>query len=218
MQAMPGLADRQQSDIFAPPKAVLTRIDQVGGVFAAGKLVRMERDGSLPDRCVACNQPADGHRLSRTAYWTRATIRWLLIAVPFLLPSVVMLAGAPIGAMLFWPLALLMVIVNAFVRKKVTIDLGECSRHARMRSAVHAGTIACTILTVVLAAVSLTNHDYDAIILPVMFAMVPVMLILALVHGQLGAQKVALARVDGHLLWLRGCGSAFRDALPGAPP
>ena len=214
---MSGLVEGQRGDFFAPPKAALTPIHQVGGVFCAGKLVRMERDGSLPDCCVDCNQPAEGRRLSRTVYWTPVTIRWLLIAVPFLLPPVIMLAGLHAGAVLFWPLALLMMMVNAVLRKKVAIELGECRRHARMRSAVYAATIACTVLTVVLVAVSLTNHEFGATILPVLLAMVPLMLILALVHGRLGAQKVALTRVEGDVLWLRGCGSAFRAALPTAP-
>jgi hypothetical protein len=68
------------SDIYVcaqcKPTAVakITRGQPVGNVWRAGKLLVVARKGSIPLRCVLCNQPAPDHFVNRVYFW-RTPIR-----------------------------------------------------------------------------------------------------------------------------------------------
>ena len=210
------MTDRER-DVFAPPKAALTDTRQRGNVYCVGKLVRMDRAGSLPDRCVVCNGDANGERVSHAAYWTPPTTRWVMIAIPFVVLGAGMVGGSVEGALLFWPVVLLMVIANALVREKVTLDIGECRRHARTRTISYASAMASVLATIALVIVSLLAREYNDRILSAMLAMIPLMAVFAGVQARIGTRKVAVARLDDTHLWIKGCGKPFREALPPMP-
>jgi hypothetical protein len=53
----------------------------------------MDRNGALPDRCVICNDTADGKRVAQKLY--RSPLAWKLFAYPA--PFVIAGLGVPRG-------------------------------------------------------------------------------------------------------------------------
>ena len=74
---------------YAAPRADVsfgrTPAGDDAGVWKSGKLLVMTKDAALPDRCVRCNQPADGPRLRRNLSWHPAAW-YVLLAISPLLP------------------------------------------------------------------------------------------------------------------------------------
>ncbi len=97
---------------YAPPHSRVADIARAPGegLWRDGKTLVMSHDGVFPDRCVRCNRPADGYRLKRTLHWHNP---WLLL--------------------LFLANALIYVVVAMIAQKKVTITVGLCRKHRRMR-------------------------------------------------------------------------------------
>ena len=95
---------------YAPPKASLEAVVP-GAVWRDGKLVRMDRQGALPDRCVVCNEHAS-KRIARTLYWSPTA--WRIFC--WVAPVALLVAGSTLRI----PMLLL--------------DLGACERHRRLRT------------------------------------------------------------------------------------
>jgi nitrate reductase gamma subunit len=169
----------------------------------------MDRDAALPDLCVACNAPAQGFRVSRRLYYSPRL--WRIGA--FLTPFVVMLAGVWLDSNLliasFWPLALMLVVANFFVRKSLKLELGLCARHRRLRYLL-LGLSALAILGVVLGVFRYYSSPFDTVLLVSILALV----VLGVVQSYLGATAVRLNALDEKHAWLTGTGAAFRNALP----
>lgn len=91
--------------------AKLARGEMIGTIWRKGKSLVMRRDAVFPDRCVYCNDSANGYRLKRTYYWHHPAL-YLLILTPF----------APL---------ILYIIVALFARKSVTMAIPLCRRHHR---------------------------------------------------------------------------------------
>ncbi|MGH8741994.1 MAG: hypothetical protein ACREUN_13840, partial [Burkholderiales bacterium] len=70
-------------NLYAPPKAKVDPAHQLGELWRRDKLVRMDRSGALPDRCVICNADAAGYRLPRKLYWAPTAWRIGATATPF---------------------------------------------------------------------------------------------------------------------------------------
>ncbi len=196
---------------YAPPSADVAGEMQQGTVGREQRLVRMDRDGRLPTRCVVCNAPAEALRIERTLYWTPTAWRAAVAAVVVSL-LVLSFAGVGVAAALFWPAVLLLIIANMVIRKKVTLDLGACARHRRQRAALRGAGIACS-LGMIAALVGLFAGPGDLLGAGVL-VLVVAMLVLGVVYSNVGVQAVRVARMTERHLWLKRAGKAFRDSLP----
>lgn len=170
-----------------------------------GKLVRVDRDGALPGRCVACNEPAAAH-VSRTLYWSPRAWRY-----SFLLPFALLFGGVafrvPVLTLAFWPALLLLAFIHVIVRKKLVLPLGVCERHRWQRRMLRALSIA--------SVVGLLLVLYSSITLLAIF--IPTVMVLAVVQSFVGVQAVSLKKLDAEHAWLGGTGRSFREALPEVP-
>jgi len=164
----------------------------------------MDRNSALPDRCIACNQPAEGYRLRRKLYYSPAAWKVGASLTPFL----VLLAGAwldlPYAAMAFWPLVVVLIIANFFVRKSVKLEVGVCPRHRELRFAL------ITLSWVCVAGVAVGVFTHPLFIL----AAVAALLVMLALQSFLGAQPLRLTELSREHAWLAGTGEAFRGALP----
>ena len=58
---------------YAPPQAEIVDrnliLGEKGDLWRDGKLLLIRKGAELPDRCLKCNEPAEGYRLKRTLSW-----------------------------------------------------------------------------------------------------------------------------------------------------
>lgn len=171
----------------------------------------MDRDATLPARCVVCNEPAM-RRLKRTLYYS--PVAWRVGA--FVTPFVLMWLGIWIGEVTllaaFWPAVVVLFIVHFFVRKKMRVELGACERHWRIRLA----TQAISVVAMALVVLALFNFHLDASGLTLALAAGAV-IILAVAQTYVGLQAVGAQRLTTEHAWLARTGRPFREALPELP-
>ncbi|MBN1673308.1 MAG: hypothetical protein JXR37_19840 [Kiritimatiellae bacterium] len=146
----------------------------------------MGRNAVLPDRCVKCNAPANGQRLTRTLYWHSPFV-YLLVVVNVLLYAVIAM----------------------IVRKRVRIEVGLCRRHAVRRRVGIAVTWFC-----VLAAMGLFSAGIDSRIGGPLFLLALAALLGAIVCAAVTIPVISARRIDDEYVWLGGVCKAYRDALP----
>jgi hypothetical protein len=197
---------------YAAPKAKLEKDTELSTVWRQGSLVRIDREGSLPPRCVVCNQPCAGKGISRKLYWASRAWTIATMATPFVALGIGLAFQLYILAALFWPLVLLMFIAHAIVRKSMKVELGLCPRHQRARLLLQGLSIAC------FAAVFVGGVAYEEAWAPgLLWAGLVALLVLALVQRFSGIYRVSLRRLTPEHAWLAGTGSRFREALPELP-
>jgi hypothetical protein len=170
----------------------------------------MDREGALPDRCVACNRPAGGRRLRRKLYSSPLAWRIGALATPFVAMAVGLSLGLFLVAALFWPLVIVLMIAHTFVRKSFKVELGLCARHRGLRYLLLALSTAC-IFGVFAGIVGFRTGPAMAWLL---LASTVALLVLAAVQSRTGAQAVDLKELTPEHAWLSGTGAEFRDALP----
>jgi hypothetical protein len=194
---------------YAPPAADVDIERQVGGVFRVGKLVRVDRNGALPDRCVTCNAAALPKRVGRRLYWARWEWRVLAWGLPLALLGLG-IAGIEVAGMLVMPAVVVLLIVNMLVRKRADLGIGLCARHWRMRRAIGLLGLASSVSILGFTIFTLSGPSFQFLV-P---ASVLATLALGIAYAYTGAQRVAIGRIDEQHVWLTGAGQAFRDALP----
>jgi len=172
--------------------------------------VRIERRGALPARCVVCNEPAR-RSLPRSLYWSPVAWRVGALLTPFALLIVGIFTGTLALLVLFWPAVIVLTIAHLFVRTKLAVELPLCERHWRGGLVVRGLSIAAVVAVLVVVA-GLTR--FPTLVLPVLSVAV---IAFAIAQGFIGAQRVALKRVDPEHAWLGGMGRPFREALPELP-
>lgn len=154
-------------------------------ITVEGKCVLVPPGASLPDRCVKCNAPAEGHRKRCNLTWHNPVLYLLIL----------------LGLLIY-------VIVALCIRRTSRVNVGLCPRHrARRRIGIAIGLITLLAsITTPFIAVEL-NHGLPLLLGVVMF-------IASLVTLVVFNQVVSPARIDpdGTVL-LRGCGRAFRESL-----
>lgn len=197
---------------YAAPKAQLEEVLPPGTLWREGGLVRMDREGGLPDRCVVCNEQS-GERVARTLYWSPAAWRNSSALAPFAMLGAGIAFDLPLLAALFWPAVVILAIVHYIVRKKLKLDFGVCERHRRQRNVLRALSIAA-MLGLVLVFLSWSPGMTTVFGL---IATVGVILALAIVQSYVGVQAVSLKKLDSQHAWLGGTGKTFREALPEVP-
>lgn len=194
---------------YAPPAAEVDSEHQVGSVFRVGKLVRMDRNGSLPGRCVACNAAAAATRVERTLYWARWEWRAAAWAVPLAL------LGFGIGGFEdAFGLAILAtfvaIVANVIIRKRMTLGVGICARRWRMRRTLGWLGVAASLSIFPLVIATLPESAFQFLVPASMLAT----LALGIAYAYTGAQRVAIRRLDEKHVWLKGTGREFRESLP----
>ncbi|MBV8555365.1 MAG: hypothetical protein JO116_07360 [Planctomycetaceae bacterium] len=178
---------------YAPPRADVsfgrTPAGDDAGVWKSGKLLVMTKDAALPDRCVRCNQPADGLRLRRNLSWHPAA--WFLL-----------LAISP----------LLYIIVALIVRKTAKIEVGLCEEHrARRRRAITMGwlvSLAGIALMLGLGVAVPDQYTGMGILIGV------VILFIGILYGVIGAQVTPPKRIDKRFVWLSRVSPDYLAQLP----
>jgi hypothetical protein len=198
---------------YAAPRSRLEASSTAPDVWREGDLVRLSREGTLPDRCVLCNQEAGGRRVKRNLYHSPLAWRLGALAAPFLalwLGSVLELAWM---ALLFWPLAAILFAVHFLVRRSLRVELGVCLRHRRIRLAVHA--LSVVAMTAVMLSLYTWRPGEHAMLF--LSSALGALVVLAVIQGFLGVQAVALGRLTDEHAWLARTGKPFREALPEVP-
>jgi len=157
-----------------------------GGAWRDGKLLVASKGAVLPDRCVKCNTPARGVKLTRKLYWHPPAYYALICG----------------GVLLY-------AIVALIVRRSTVLDLGICPEHKAKRKrgfAITWSLVALALILFVVAAVS----DEGAIA-----AIAGVVFLIALIFGVIAAQFVTPRKMepDG-LVWLKGVHTGYLQELP----
>lgn len=200
---------------YAPPEAELDVRGQVGTVVRDGKWVRMDRNGQLPDRCIACNAPALPERIVRTLYWTPwqwQAFAWGLVVALFF----AMMASPEIVMLVFWPAVLVLVVANMIIRKRVLLEIGLCARHLGRRRMIFRAALGFTIGVIALSVAIVMGRLH--LLGTWLTLAIPLMLLLGVVNGYAPGNATALGRVSKTHLWLKRTGRAFRDSLPDPAP
>lgn len=179
----------QSYNPYAPPA-------QDPGTFAAalgsgcwrdGDAVVVRRpDAELPDRCVRCNEPASGFRLSRKLQWHHPAVYVALVISP-----------------------IVYVIIALIVRKTTTVRVGLCPRHrARRRNGMLIGWLG-TLLAVAACTVGVSADTPEAMLGGL------VMFLIFVVVGIVMSQVVQPKKIDDNFAWLR-VGKPFLESLDAA--
>jgi hypothetical protein len=194
---------------YAAPKADIGAVPAAGtGVCRDGKLVRLGIGGSLPDRCIRCDGPAQGYRTERAAFWRP---RWWRVSMWVAVPVLFIVSGIdPMVMIAFWVAVVGFAVADIFVRRKVVVEYGLCDRHRRLRAGVMGGFVASWVLLIGFAAAG--AGDFRAAEHWWFWAIALAMFALAIVASLL--YRIRLARITEDHVWLRGAGRRFQEALP----
>lgn len=196
---------------YAAPKAQLEEPVAAGNVWREGNLVRIERSGAMPERCIVCNQPSE-KRVTRKLYWSSRAWRSGAALTPFVILALGVATDSLGVLVLFWPSVIVLFIANFFVRKKVQLALGVCERHRRLRTALQVLSVGA------MAAVGVVFFTWDGTYSPTLaFAAIATVVVLAVVQSFIGVQAVSVKRLSEEHAWLGGTGRPFREALPELP-
>jgi hypothetical protein len=176
----------QSYNPYAPPTHDPTalRPAPAGGCWREGDAAVVRRpDAELPDRCVRCNQPAEGYRLQRKLYWHHPAVYLVIVFSP-----------------------LIYVILALIMRKTTTVRVGLCPAHRkRRRNGMLIGWIGVLVsITVCTAGISSDTPE-------VIFGGIGLFLIFPIV-GIAMAQVIAPKRMDQYFAWLR-VGKPFLESL-----
>jgi hypothetical protein len=205
-----------RSELFAPPKASLEASQGVGTLVVEGDLVRMQRGGRLPDRCVTCGAPAPGERLARNLTYVKTPIRLAVWGVPLTILLVGMFGGFPEILLFFWPVALIAWAATLILRRRIALDTPICVRHAGRRRWYLRLAVVSMLVVAAMIALLLLQVDAPEIVGVTMLIAVIALGLLGVIDGMSGWRRVAVARMDRDHVWLKRTGAGFRDALRAA--
>lgn len=159
---------------------------EAGEMWCDGKILVTRKGAEFPDRCVKCDQSAEGYRLKRSLSWHPSGWYLLVLVSP-----------------------ILYIIVALCVRWTAKAAIPLCPTHrAKRRNAMLSGWIGA-LLGVVLFVVGLTDQNLGVLIL-VGFLLI----IFSAIFGLLRAQTVTPTRIDKFFVWLKGASPEFLAPLP----
>jgi len=154
------------------------------GVWRRLNKLVMSRNAELPDRCVKCNAPAGGIRLTRKLYW-HPPAWYLLICAGILIYAIAAL----------------------IVRKQATIQVGLCQQHFLKRKrdiAITWSLVGAMLLSFILAIAKFPMLSFLGLAL----------LIAAVAYGIVTLQPVTPNKITDQEIWLNGVNKAYLDLLP----
>jgi hypothetical protein len=158
------------------------------GVWRQKNMLVMHKQAALPDRCIKCNRPANGRKLTKTFSWHHPAWYALVIA----------------GLLIY-------VIAALIVRKSVVLHLGLCDEHfSKRRTAIWAswGILALSVALIILGA---ANN------LPALLLIGILLIFVAAIYGALNANLVAVQKIDDHYVWLKRINQDYLLMLPELP-
>ena len=196
---------------YAPPLAELDPgPGDSPGYCRDGELLRMTIGVRLPDRCIRCNESAGGRRLERGFFHRPVWWRWVA-GLSAGLPFVIVMIDVSSQAMVAFCFALVSVLVaDNFVRSKVVVGYGLCTRHRRLRSGLRGGFVVTWILLIGLAAAG--ANDVRAAEQWWFWTIAVAMFVLAIAASM--TYRFTLVQLAKDQIWLRGIGRPFLVSLP----
>lgn len=169
--------------------AKLARGEAVGEMWRKGKQLVMRKTALFPDRCVRCNESADGTRVKRTYYWHHPAL-YLMILFPGLL---------------------IYVIVALIVRKSVTMQVPLCPNHRDRRRKGMFGALTLFLVSIGLIAAAIYFQN------GVVGLIGGTAVLASMIWGGVAGRLLYPQRIDETHVFLQGSGSAFREVLPEWP-
>jgi hypothetical protein len=180
---------------YAPPKSLEleeTRLgEHVNAAWRDRKYLKVRKGAVLPDRCLKCNEPAEGYQFKRSLSW----------ASPYY--AVLILCGV-----------LIYILVYLVVRRHGKVTVGVCPLHRRNRKrAILAGwLIALVGIGSIIAAGMVPDQ-----IAPIAAISGIVLLLAGLIGGVFfGSRILVPARIDKHYIWLSKVSPEFLATFPDA--
>ncbi len=155
------------------------------GIWRDDKLLVTTRQATLPDRCIKCNAPTNGFRLTRKLSWHPPGWYFLIML------NLIIYA-----------------IVASMVSKKATVAVGLCPEHRQKRRNglfVAWGLFVGSIICFTLAAV----FDSGWLVLPAFL-----LLLASPIYGIVRCRVVAAKRIDENNAFIQGACPEFLDTLP----
>ena len=153
-------------------------------IWRADRVLVMGKDATLPDRCVKCNAPAHGQRLTRNLSW-HSPYLYLLILLNLLIYAIVVL----------------------IVRKKARVQIGLCDVHRTKRRMALAFGYVAGLGGLGLLIASLIQSSG-------VLALVGALLLFAGLIGGATASIISAKRIDDRFVWIKGICRAYLDSLP----
>ena len=193
------------------------------GPWRDGKLLVMDREGTLPDRCVKTNRPTEGRVICRL-YWVHPVVKQALLVVVLFLAvpagvllsldlsetTLLMVLGAVVGGGFLPWFAVLLITRRGF---KVTLPL-SWSWYFRQRYLGRLGmaiVIACSIATVFMIP------EYG-----IRFNKAPNSYVLITLHVGVALRIISklwikVTRITSRHAWLAGIHPEYVESLPPWP-
>jgi hypothetical protein len=178
---------------YAAPVTDLSTPRAAGEVWRDGVLLVMSKDSELPDRCLKCNEAADGWRIKRKLSWHPPAYYFLILLH-----------------------ILIYVIVALIVRNTATVFVPLCPQHRRRRRRFIAlawvlclGGIASLVGGITGASSSLPNA-----VPPFLYLGGLVTFIAGLVFAILASQVAVPKKIDKQFVWLKRVSPELLAGLP----
>lgn len=177
---------------YAPPKSLEleeTRLaEHINAAWREGRLLRVRKDAVLPDRCLKCNEPAEGYQFKRSLTW----------ASPYY--AVLILCGV-----------LIFVLVYLVMSRRGKVTVGLCPLHRRKRKrAMMWGWLSVLAAIVSIIAVGVVPEQFA----PVAVGSGVLLLLAGLIGGMLGSRILVPVRIDKHFIWLSKVSPAYLATFP----
>jgi len=150
-----------------------------------GKLLVVKLDGSIPKRCVRCNEPVDAPIKARKVYWHHPSIYFTIFLSP-----------------------LLYVIVAVIARKKAVVAPGLCPEHSKRRQRIMMFNLLGIALGIGAIFVGASIDRPELLSLGILAVLV------ALILLAIFTRIVTPKHIDKEFVRLKGCGVEFLNALP----
>ena len=194
---------------YRPPRSGLDPADLQRKAWRSGRLLVMEEEALLPDRCYRCNVADTVARRSIRVYWSHPLAVVALFAVVFVPRYGPLLLV--IGLLLFWAVRL---------RKNRLVEYSLCRRHHRYwqrltyvaatSGGISLGFSAWLVLT---AGEPYPLSEYAVAAISVLFLSV------GLLVGVIGSEilRPGIRRYTGKTIWLSGFGQRYLASLQAYP-
>lgn len=156
-----------------------------GTAWRSGNLLVVRRNASLPDRCVKCNAPAHGRRLTRKLSWHTPWI-YLIIFV----------------GVLFY------VIAAVILRKRARVEIGICEAHwaARRRDVLIGWASFLVAILLGWCGAHFGNGWLYGSALTIFLG--------GLIYAAFRTPVVSAKKIDADFVWLKGASRAYTAELP----
>lgn len=158
------------------------------GLWRQNKRVVTVNETTFPDRCVKCNEPANGFCLKRTLYWQHPAYLLLILCN-----------------------LLILLIVVLIVRKKAVVHIGLCEKHRANRT--YGLTIGWLGFLGGLAAIigGAIMQSWITVVIGV------VLILVGAVFGIAWGRTVYATKITKENVWVGGVNSKFLENLPDWP-